>query len=79
MAGFQKTDFGVSRACGSGNTKIGFITRIAVINHNSWHSMLNQEIFGLLGQKIVVHSKESFAQDIKPEDEWRRFALSLAS
>jgi hypothetical protein len=24
-AGFQKTDFSVSRACGAGNTKIGFI------------------------------------------------------
>jgi hypothetical protein len=29
-AGFQKTDFGVSSACGAGNTKIGFIMRIAV-------------------------------------------------
>jgi len=27
--GFQKTDFGVSSACGAGNTKIGFIMRIA--------------------------------------------------
>jgi hypothetical protein len=26
---FQKTDFGVSSACGAGNTKIGFIMRIA--------------------------------------------------
>ena len=30
MAGFQITDFGVSRALGAGNTKIGFIMRIAV-------------------------------------------------
>jgi len=29
MAGFQKTDFGVSSAEGAGNTKIGFIMRIA--------------------------------------------------
>jgi hypothetical protein len=29
-AGFQKTDFGVSIAAGDGNTKIGFIMRIAV-------------------------------------------------
>jgi len=28
-AGFQKTDFGVSSAEGAGNTKIGFIMRIA--------------------------------------------------
>jgi hypothetical protein len=28
-AGFQKTDFCVSSACGAGNTKIGFIMRIA--------------------------------------------------
>ena len=28
--GFQKTDFGVSRAKGPRNTKIGFIMRIAV-------------------------------------------------
>jgi hypothetical protein len=28
-AGFQKTDFGVSSAQGAGNTKIGFIVRIA--------------------------------------------------
>jgi hypothetical protein len=28
-AGFQKTDFGVSSAKGAGNTKIGFIMRIA--------------------------------------------------
>jgi hypothetical protein len=28
-AGFQKTDFGVSSAYGAGNTKIGFIMRIA--------------------------------------------------
>jgi hypothetical protein len=27
--GFQKTDFGISRADGSGNTKIGFIMRVA--------------------------------------------------
>ncbi|WP_201324863.1 hypothetical protein [Pseudanabaena sp. lw0831] len=27
--GFQKTDFGVSSAFGAGNTKIGFIMRIA--------------------------------------------------
>jgi hypothetical protein len=27
--GFQKTDFGVSSAAGAGNTKIGFIMRIA--------------------------------------------------
>jgi len=30
MAGFQKTNFGVSSAFGAGNTKIGFIMRIAV-------------------------------------------------
>jgi len=30
MAGFQKTNFGVSSAEGAGNTKIGFIMRIAV-------------------------------------------------
>jgi hypothetical protein len=29
LAGFQKTDFGVSSAFGAGNTKIGFIMRIA--------------------------------------------------
>ncbi|WP_201324580.1 hypothetical protein [Pseudanabaena sp. lw0831] len=29
MAGFQKTDFGVSSAKGAGNSKIGFIMRIA--------------------------------------------------
>jgi hypothetical protein len=29
LAGFQKTDFGVSTAEGGGNTKIGFIMRIA--------------------------------------------------
>jgi len=29
LAGFQKTDFGVSSALGAGNTKIGFIMRIA--------------------------------------------------
>ena len=29
MAGFQKTNFGVSSAEGAGNTKIGFIMRIA--------------------------------------------------
>jgi hypothetical protein len=29
--GFQKTDFGVSSAEGAGNTKIGFIMRIAGI------------------------------------------------
>jgi len=29
-AGFQKIDFGVSSAEGAGNTKIGFIMRIAV-------------------------------------------------
>jgi len=29
MVGFQKTDFGISSAEGAGNTKIGFITRIA--------------------------------------------------
>jgi hypothetical protein len=28
LAGFQKTDFGVSSAEGAGNTKIGFIIRI---------------------------------------------------
>jgi hypothetical protein len=28
-ADFQRTDFGVSSACGAGNTKIGFIMRIA--------------------------------------------------
>ena len=28
-AGFQKTDFGVSSAEGAGNTKVGFIMRIA--------------------------------------------------
>jgi hypothetical protein len=28
-AGFQKTDFGVSSAEGAGNTKLGFIMRIA--------------------------------------------------
>jgi hypothetical protein len=32
LAGFQKTDFGVSNAEGAGNTKIGFIMRIAVEN-----------------------------------------------
>jgi hypothetical protein len=30
-AGFQKTDFGVSSAYGAGNTKIGFIMRIATL------------------------------------------------
>jgi hypothetical protein len=30
MVSFQKTDFGVSSAKGTGNTKIGFIMRIAV-------------------------------------------------
>jgi hypothetical protein len=30
MVGFQKTDFGVSSAFVTGNTKIGFIMRIAV-------------------------------------------------
>jgi hypothetical protein len=30
-AGFQKTDFGVSIAVGDGNTKIGFIMRIAAL------------------------------------------------
>jgi hypothetical protein len=29
LAGFPKTDFSVSRAFGAGNTKIGFIMRIA--------------------------------------------------
>jgi len=29
LADFQKTDFGVSSAFGAGNTKIGFIMRIA--------------------------------------------------
>jgi hypothetical protein len=29
LAGFQKTDFGVSSAEGAGNTKIGFVMRIA--------------------------------------------------
>jgi hypothetical protein len=29
--GFQKTDFGVSSTEGAGNTKIGFIMRIAVL------------------------------------------------
>jgi hypothetical protein len=29
-AGFQKTNFGISSAFGAGNTKIGFIIRIAV-------------------------------------------------
>jgi hypothetical protein len=29
LAGFQKTDFGVSSTEGTGNTKIGFIMRIA--------------------------------------------------
>jgi hypothetical protein len=29
MTGFQKTDFGVPSALGAGNTKIGFIMRIA--------------------------------------------------
>jgi hypothetical protein len=29
-AGFQKTDFSVAGAYGAGNTKIGFIMRIAV-------------------------------------------------
>jgi hypothetical protein len=29
LAGFLKTDFGISRAFGAGNTKIGFIMRIA--------------------------------------------------
>ncbi len=29
MVSFQKTDFGVSSAFGAGNTKIGFIMRIA--------------------------------------------------
>jgi hypothetical protein len=29
LAGFQKTDFGISRAEGAGNAKIGFILRIA--------------------------------------------------
>jgi len=29
MAGFQKTDFGISSAEGAGNTKIGFIMRTA--------------------------------------------------
>jgi len=28
LAGFQKNDFGVSKAEGSGNTKIGFIVKI---------------------------------------------------
>ena len=31
--GFQKTDFGVSSAKGAGNTKIGFIMRIAALKH----------------------------------------------
>jgi hypothetical protein len=31
-AGFQKTDFGVSSAAGDGNTKIGFIMRIAALS-----------------------------------------------
>jgi hypothetical protein len=31
-AGFQKTDFGVSSTFGAGNTKIGFIMRIAVLD-----------------------------------------------
>jgi hypothetical protein len=31
LAGFQKTDFGISSAFGAGNTKIGFIMRIAVL------------------------------------------------
>ncbi|MFM7602230.1 MAG: hypothetical protein ACKO7R_13705, partial [Pseudanabaena sp.] len=30
LAGFQKTDFGVSIAVGDGNTKIGFLMRIAL-------------------------------------------------
>ncbi|MFM7600222.1 MAG: hypothetical protein ACKO7R_03335 [Pseudanabaena sp.] len=30
LVGLQKTDFGVSSTCGAGNTKIGFIMRIAV-------------------------------------------------
>jgi hypothetical protein len=32
LAGFQKTDLGISSAKGAGNTKIGFIMRIAVHN-----------------------------------------------
>jgi len=32
LADFQKTDFGVSRAFSAGNTKIGFIMRIAEAN-----------------------------------------------
>jgi hypothetical protein len=35
LAGFQKTDFGVFIAQGAGNTKIGFIRRIADSNTNS--------------------------------------------
>ncbi|WP_323208537.1 hypothetical protein [Synechococcus sp. BA-132 BA5] len=34
LAGFQKTDFGVSSAEGAGNTKIGFIVRIADLAEN---------------------------------------------
>jgi len=33
LAGFQKTDFGVSSAEGAGNTKIGFIELKAAYNH----------------------------------------------
>ncbi|MFN6384953.1 MAG: hypothetical protein ACK400_12820, partial [Pseudanabaena sp.] len=35
LADFQKTDFGVSSAFGAGNTKIGFIMRIAALYHQS--------------------------------------------
>jgi hypothetical protein len=53
MVGFQKTDFGVSRACGSGNTKIGFIMRIEdMVQPRSSFCLLQRRIsiFAKLGK-----------------------------
>ena len=44
LAGFQKTDFGVSSAEGAGNTKIGFIMRIAEKNGSLFHLRSLNEI-----------------------------------
>jgi len=38
MAGFQKTNFGVSSAFGAGNTKIGFIMRITDMSYDTYSS-----------------------------------------
>jgi len=42
LAGFQKTNFGVSSAEGAGNTKIGFIMRIAALLSGQPHTFMNK-------------------------------------